>query len=88
MAARGGAGIQRPGVAGGRGGGGRERRTAAELPRRRQARSERCMVAGAGSIAGAGGEAGPPRMSVTVPAAPGPGGSAAPIGGRWNSGGR
>lgn len=67
MAARGGAGIQRPGAAGG---GGRESRRSAQRPRRRQARSERCMVAGAGSTAGAGGAAGPPRTSVMVPEAP------------------
>lgn len=86
MAAQGSAGIQRPGAAGGSGGGGPERSRRPERPRRRQARSERCMVAGAGSTVGAGGAAGPPRTSVTVPAAPGPGASAAPIGssgGRW-----
>jgi len=64
MAAR--SGAQRAALAAAVPGEGGDARSPAERPRRRKARSERCMVTAEGETAGGGGAMEPPRMGVRV----------------------
>lgn len=59
-------GVQRAALSAAVPGNGGDARSPAQRPKRRKARSERCMVTTEGETAGGGGGSGPPRMGVRM----------------------